>query len=304
MTGDAAQTHYNDTEWSTANQQTLTSPSSTPLASDTQQAQKQIAASPIAPQGFSELPYDIVIWDTDSKTNDDIWKSVASSDEQPLLHFFQELSITRIVNPFSTNEKDQLNDYTELWNPNVEPYEAPLALQIENTSEYLSLMQFWDEYGKTALTTLLVLTLLRLLIGPIYEAYKDKKQQKLKRTLKKSAHQHIPANNHTTEFKPLNEAQVLSKQGNLSKASSPHKHSSATATYSKNILKRLRNKHRRRTRTTSTQPLSPHGRAIAAKPKSKMQPQQHKKHHTRRRYRKKTSILKQMLALFSGKHET
>ncbi len=297
FTSHAARTIQDESEWQASNGQTsLFTQEQVPapyITSDTQRAKKAVAQkTSVAQQSVSNLPYEIVIWDTDATTDDPVLQYDDTSDEQSLLEFFQGLSVQRLSNPDNSNATHQLNEYTELWNPNIETHDIPLALQIEDTDEYLSFMRFWHKYGKTSITTLLILMLLRLLVWPIYEEFKDKRRQKIRRSMNKLSHSTKLKKNLPREYKGQTSPPSLSKHGQLIKEKNNTDIPSPTI-QSKNNVNRSRRK--RSKRPASAQLLSTHGRVLGLKPNTK-----HKSNHRHyaRRHKPKPPFLKQIMDIF------
>ncbi|BCG65467.1 MAG: hypothetical protein methR_P3306 [Methyloprofundus sp.] len=300
ITSYAARTTQNNSEWRTANEQDLLfTQDQTAATNFTAEAQNEkkatVQTTPIAQQNVSDLPYEIVIWDTDSETKDVIWQDKDTSDAQSLLESFQGLSVQRLSNSANNNAIQQLNKYTEPWNPNVSTHDIPLALQIEDTDEYLSFMRLWHQYGKTIITTLLILTLLRLLIWPIYEEFKDKRRQKIRRSMNKLSHSTQLKNNLPKESKVQTSPQSLSKHGQLIKEKNDMDMPSTT-TQSKNNAKHSRRKKNKR--PANAQLLSTHGRVLGLKPNKTQSKHRSSRHHYGRRHKPKPPFLKQIMDIF------
>ncbi|NOQ17156.1 MAG: hypothetical protein GQ581_08860 [Methyloprofundus sp.] len=299
ITSHAARTTQDDNEWQAPNEQGLlftqdqtAAINFTTETTDTQNATKAATKkTSITQQSVSNLPYEIVIWDTDTATKGATWQYEDTTDAQPLLEFFQGLSVQRLSNPSSNNAMNQINEYTEFWNPNIEIHDTPLALQIEDSDEYLSFMRFWHDYGKTTITSLLILTLLRLLIWPIYAEFKNKGRQKHRHTTREVSRSTKLKNNLPSESKNQTSPQSLSKHGRLIKEKN-NTDTQPITIQSKNNVKRSRRKSNKV--YASAQSLSTHGRVLGLKPNKHRSSRRHHGH----KHRPKPPLLKQIMDIF------
>jgi hypothetical protein len=306
ITSHAARTKLNESAWQTPSEQSLAFKKNQTVATqftiESQVTKKPLLKNTaIAQQNVSDLPYEIVIWDMDAEPEEAIWQYEDTGDEQSLLAFFQELSIQKLSTPSSKNTTNPLSDYTELWNPNTEINDIPLTIQIADSDDYLSFIQFWHEYGKTIITTLLILTLLHLLIWPVYKEFANNRRQKIRRATGKVSRSTKLNNSTPSEFKDQASSQLLSSHGRSLKEKENTDISFST-TQSKNNGKRS---HRKKNKIhVSRQSLSIHGRTLGLKNNNNQLKYRRKHRHRTHRHKPKPSLLKQFMELFFYKSDT